>query len=260
MNSLKFPLFFTVAAAETAILIQFLSIENSQPQISEKGFVVLFLLAAHLMMMMLVIGFESLKTPSRSNSPSKMLRKQFIISTVMLSPFLLYIVLKGLPLTAVGLTSKNSGPSLVLSIFLIVTAEIIYPKSILKTLKAERYMWGSVFIVGFSEELIFRGFLQNYLASDRLTPTVAWLVAAAYFAAIHIPQRLVLPKKKGISALPLEQGGIFFCGLVFGGMALAFHNLITPIILHALFDGSEALLWRDAKATITTDSAAAPTS
>ena len=89
------------------------------------------------------------------------------------------------------------------------------------------------------EEIVYRGFLlpQIYLRlRSRLAPltalTAAALLASAFFALLHIPQRL----RGGLSVqeLPLDMlllvaAGVFFCAIY-----LLTGNLLCAILVHAL--------------------------
>ncbi len=86
-----------------------------------------------------------------------------------------------------------------------------------------------IVVVGapFVEELVYRGFIQGTLRST-MNSTVALLVAAVWFTAIHLT--------------PVEYPGLFAFALVLG---LAFHvtkRLGMPIVAHMAFNATGLIL------------------
>lgn len=87
---------------------------------------------------------------------------------------------------------------------------------------------------GICEELLFRGFLMQFLAGrleggPHLGLTAAWLVTSASFGICHLYQ---------------GARGVFVCalaGALFGLLALLTGNLVVPILAHFVIDAS--LLW-----------------
>jgi membrane protease YdiL (CAAX protease family) len=90
----------------------------------------------------------------------------------------------------------------------------------------ERVMMGFVaFVVGISEEMIFRGFLINYMAHTWGLPLLWSLTAgAAVFGLGHFSQGLA----------EVVSSAVF--GLVMGFLFLYSGSLLWPIILHILYD------------------------
>jgi len=93
--------------------------------------------------------------------------------------------------------------------------------------------------VGFGEEFLFRGFLQNRL--------IAWLgrwwglaAASAIMALAHVPHRLLIegfgPWQSFVEAARLLPGS-----LLLGWTMLRLQNLVAPAMMHAFLDWSVSI-------------------
>lgn len=87
--------------------------------------------------------------------------------------------------------------------------------------------------VGFSEEAIFRGFVLSRL-SARFSPLASNLIAAAIFALVHIPIRLM----GGVTAaeLIISLAILFVWGLSFNVLMRRTGNITGLAILHAVLN------------------------
>lgn len=96
--------------------------------------------------------------------------------------------------------------------------------------KTERHWWAAVSIsAGICEELIYRGFLLDYLrghlaVGPQLGLTAALLLSSIAFGTAHLYQG-------GAGILRATVGG-----LVLGTLAIVTGSLLVPIICHALLD------------------------
>ncbi len=88
---------------------------------------------------------------------------------------------------------------------------------------------------GFGEELVFRGFLferiRSALPRSDYGATVALVFSSLVFGAVHIPSQ-------GIYGA--EQATLF--GLILGAVYLRSKSLLLPMLIHASFDLTAALL------------------
>lgn len=92
----------------------------------------------------------------------------------------------------------------------------------------DRYHWTDLLVLaaiaGFSEELLFRGVLQPWL-ENHWSKTAALVASNLIFGLVH-----------AVTPLYLVLAGLVGCYL---GLALDYgsgRNLLTPIIIHALYD------------------------
>lgn len=94
---------------------------------------------------------------------------------------------------------------------------------------------GTVLFVGITEEMAFRGFLQNALMK-RMKPMTALYISAFLFMLIHFPIWIT----KGVfdSLLELIRSCItvYALGMLFGYSFMKEENLLPPILLHMLWN------------------------
>ncbi|MWC27394.1 CPBP family intramembrane glutamic endopeptidase [Paenibacillus sp. MMS18-CY102] len=91
---------------------------------------------------------------------------------------------------------------------------------------SEQIQFGFVTVtVGICEEIIYRGFMYQYLINQTgLTPTLSYLIASLLFGIGHFMQGL-----RGIS------NSIMF-GLIMGYLYMASGSLLLPIIIHIAYN------------------------
>ncbi len=88
-----------------------------------------------------------------------------------------------------------------------------------------------LFGVVFSEELVFRGWIQERL-SERAFPKHAWILQACLFATTLLPTTVTLADG-GFN--PLLLGAGLGCSLVFGLMRQLSGRLLPGLVAHAVF-------------------------
>jgi membrane protease YdiL (CAAX protease family) len=91
-----------------------------------------------------------------------------------------------------------------------------------------------IFIIGaivpaFSEELLFRGFLQRHL-EEKLKPLKAILITAAIFALIHFNMVYIIP--------------LFFIGTILGTSAYTSGSIKLPILIHLINNGLAIIVYQ----------------
>lgn len=95
-------------------------------------------------------------------------------------------------------------------------------------------------MVGFGEEFLFRGYLQSRLAGW-LGAGRGWLLAAAIFALVHLPHRLVIgglsPGQAALATL-----GLLPVSLLLGFMMLRVQNVVAPALFHTFTNWASDVL------------------
>jgi uncharacterized protein len=109
-----------------------------------------------------------------------------------------------------------------------------YRSSIIRFLlpvsREERFWWILLSVTaGIGEELLYRGFMLQYLrghlvGSPALDLTLAWLLSSFAFGIGHVYQGV-----RGVTETTIA-------GLTFGLLAILTGNLALPIVLHSLID------------------------
>lgn len=100
-------------------------------------------------------------------------------------------------------------------------------------------LWFYVFIVGFSEEVIFRGYAYNFLVPINRMRAIA--ISGGFFGTMHtIVPALVgdLSLSRLIVAILSSIGGGIVSGLLFIYLEEKSKTLFVPILVHALLDYS----------------------
>lgn len=90
----------------------------------------------------------------------------------------------------------------------------------------------TVLLVGFSEELMFRGILLNTFM-EKNSKTKAILLSALFFSLLHLPNLL---GGTLITAQIFQLTNTFIMGIFFAVMATKLKNIVPLMIYHALWD------------------------
>lgn len=163
--------------------------------------------------------------------------RQTLVVAVSLMPVLVALRSSRLGLDSVGLTRVNLGRSVAVGIAL--AALWLLVSGTLHQLRGLRPEHASVLVaataVGFSEEIVWRGYVQSWL--------IRWIgmrngvvLAATVFALFHIPQRVLVGV--GGAELVVQLLILWILGAVFGVLQAATRNVVLPGIVHTAIDWS----------------------
>nr|WP_273345530.1 CPBP family glutamic-type intramembrane protease [Clostridium luticellarii] len=95
-------------------------------------------------------------------------------------------------------------------------------------------------VIGFSEEFMFRGYLQTRLIAW-MGKNKGWMAASILMALMHLPQRIFIGKMTLTETLTSMFGLVFF-SLFLGYMMIKTENVTAPSIFHALYDWGYTLV------------------
>jgi membrane protease YdiL (CAAX protease family) len=162
---------------------------------------------------------------------------QILIAAASLAPMLVALRATRDGPRSVGLTRANLGRSVAIGTAL--AAAWLLGSGTLGELRRPRLEHAFVLIaalsVGFSEEIVSRGYMQSRL--------IAWIgtsrgiiLAAAIFALLHLPQRVLT----GVGGVELLQqvGAVALLGAAFGVLQASTRNVALPGIVHTAIDWS----------------------
>jgi membrane protease YdiL (CAAX protease family) len=163
--------------------------------------------------------------------------RQALVAAVSLVPVLVALRSSRSGLDSVGLTRVNLGRSVAVGIAL--AAAWLLVSGSLDELMSPRpehaSVLGAAAAVGFSEEIVWRGYVQSWL--------IRWIgtrrgvvLAATVFALFHIPQRLLVGV--GGADLVVQLLVVWILGAVLGVLQAATRNVVLPGILHTAIDWS----------------------
>ncbi|WP_294185104.1 CPBP family intramembrane glutamic endopeptidase [uncultured Clostridium sp.] len=95
-------------------------------------------------------------------------------------------------------------------------------------------------VIGFSEEFMFRGYLQTRLIAW-MEKNKGWMAVSILMALMHLPQRIFIGKMTLTETLTSMFGLVFF-SLFLGYMMIKTENVTAPSIFHALYDWGYTLV------------------
>lgn len=112
--------------------------------------------------------------------------------------------------------------------------------SLLKLVKAACYY---LFYIAMVEEVIFRGFLQNYLFGFRINRKMVYLLGGIFFAVMHIPFQMYVNDMVSVeylvAALP-QLAFTFVFHLIMSFITYHRKDIMIPIALHFAIDFLQA--------------------
>lgn len=147
-----------------------------------------------------------------------------------------------------GVSKHNLKKSIVISIIVGIIA-IIYILfrtniSIIKVITHlnSNHFWGLLYfaVVGFSEEFIFRGYLQIRLMAW-LGKNKGWIISSVLMVLMHLPQRIFV---QGMTLTGAFTGilSVTFLSLFLGHIMIKTENIFAPAIFHTLADWGNIII------------------
>ena len=173
-----------------------------------------------------------------------------LVSVAYLVPMVAAMRMSGQSLGSIGVTGKDKGRMLVLG--LILSAIFVGYTGLSALVLGQVFAgfsaslgYGFVLfaVVGFSQEIVWRGYVQTRLIAYRGTLT-GLVVASLFFSLWHFPMRYFQYSGNVLEALA-SCLLLFPSGLLLGYIMLKCQNILPPSIYH-LFGNFSSLLWRQA--------------
>jgi membrane protease YdiL (CAAX protease family) len=184
-----------------------------------------------------------MSTSSPSTPPLELLPRydvgrlliQLALVAVVFSPVLATLVVRRGRSTTVGLSTRDVIAQMMLGLAIGVVAVFALGKAgALATAGGPELLRLVAFLaVGFEEEIVFRGFLQNRLVAWVGDPR-GWLLASVIFAVAHVPQDLTSDGATPIVLVDLALQLVF--GIVFGWIALRVGGVWATGTAHGVAD------------------------
>jgi membrane protease YdiL (CAAX protease family) len=145
-----------------------------------------------------------------------------------------------------GLGGANIKKDLLLSGALVVV--ILFAVLLLSHKPMEKLIRGAFYYlirIAFVEELIFRGFLQNYLFGIRLKKQHLFLLGAACFSLMHVPFQMYVNHMVSLEYFLFAWPQLLFTfgfHLIMCWITKKRENILIPAVLHFALDYLQAAL------------------
>lgn len=171
---------------------------------------------------------------------------QSLAYVLQLSIVLVIVIITKEGIYSIGITKNNIFKSAITGIllgviFFILVTNTFMTKKIMNIISIESLNTFITFsIVGFVEEVVFRGYLQNRLISW-LGTTKGYLITAVIFGLSHLPNRLILGGMNLNSAL-LNCVPLMVTSLLFGYIMVKTKNVVTGSLFHAFVDWTQTVI------------------
>lgn len=160
--------------------------------------------------------------------------QQFLPLVFMLLPMIMFVIRNGESLSSIGITSINLWQSALIGLLLALMTFYLQNDGFLAVLEKLKPRHGYSFIyfafVGFQEEILFRGYLQNRLIAW-FGKWKGWFVASAVMAVAHFPQRILIGNMDPGEAFS-SACGLLPASLLFGYIMICTKNVLAPGLLH----------------------------
>lgn len=199
---------------------------------------------AGLVMILLWVYFSSgaiphgaVLMPETKNAPYDLnnVLQQLAICLLSVSPLVLLLLIRRQPLVSTGLGSQTLRPSLELGLALAIITIFLRGKiySIMSGVNAAQFYYLlAMLAAGFSEELLFRGYIQLRMGAW-LGEQWGWLATAGLYALWQIPQK-VLIDGAALPELGLSLLYALAAGLIYGWIMRKSGNVLAPALYHAI--------------------------
>ena len=156
-------------------------------------------------------------------------------------------------IASIGLTLRNIGKS---ALFGLKTGLFLMALTVIPSIRAGKSLIGMgnivynlyfyFIIIGFCEEIVFRGFIQTRLYGLIKSDIIASIVCASMFGLMHIPFQMQIRNMSLISFIMNNYLMIlipFFWHFVLNFLYRKFNSLLAPTILHGFMNFSSNLFF-----------------
>ncbi len=153
---------------------------------------------------------------------------------------ILIVIIKDKSIVNLGLKKDKLKINLIISFSIIILVFILsviigkYP--LLKLIKGSLYY---LLYISLLEEIIFRGFIQNYLFGLKLKKSIIFLIGALLFSLIHLPFQMYVNNNVSINYIIWSLPQLIFCfvfHLVMCFITYKRKDITIPVSLHYAID------------------------
>jgi membrane protease YdiL (CAAX protease family) len=163
---------------------------------------------------------------------------QLVVLAVYFLPAGIFMFRAREPLGSAGITRVNLWAALLIGAALAVLTFYFQPGGLLAKLEGIEPRHGIALVfyagVGFGEEFLFRGYLQNRLVAW-LGKWQGWVSASVTMALVHLPHRFLI-EGQSLGDSFIASCGLIPVSLLMGFIMLCVRNVVAPGIFHTFAD------------------------
>jgi len=173
--------------------------------------------------------------PIENTTTNQLIIGQLLISTTLLMPVVLVVFLMKEPVSSLGVHRKNLLPSFGIGLFLCLIS-VYHARIDMDFILDKIGALPLYLIIGFVEEIIFRGYLQSRLIAY-LGNMKGWLFTTFFFALIHIPQNYYI-NGQDLNVSFINSMWLLPISGLLGYVMLRTGNIVAPGLFHAFINWS----------------------
>lgn len=189
-------------------------------------------------------GAEAPTEPTLNSYTLTQVINQLVLGLMLLAPVLIALLLRRQRAGSIGLRRASLDMALIISlvsglgVFAVLwgwsalSGRVLLPRAFLTP--SSMYALLNMGIVGFTEELSFRGYLQTRLVGA-LGVRSGWVLTSVWMAFVHFPT-LLWGEHLGVGAALAGCVAIIPVSLLMGFVMLRCQNVVGPIVLHTFAD------------------------
>lgn len=169
-----------------------------------------------------------------------------IIQWLLFVIVILIVIIKDKSILNLGFTKEKIKPNLLLAGIIIAVSigfAVLYTdRSIIVITKAIFYY---LFFIALQEEIIFRGFIQNYLFGLGADRKIIYIIGAVFFSLIHLPFQMFVNDMISLSYIIVAIPQLVFTFLYHLLMCFVTYkrkDILIPVSLHFAIDFVQAIL------------------
>lgn len=159
---------------------------------------------------------------------------------------ILIVIIKDKNITNLGFSREKIKVNLIISILIIVTTFVI--SVIIGKYPIQRLIRGSLyflFYISLLEEVVFRGYIQNYLFGLKCNQYIIFIVGALFFSLTHLPFQMYVNNNVSLSYIFEALPQLIFCfafHLIMCFITYKRKDIIIPTALHYAIDYLQSAL------------------
>lgn len=159
---------------------------------------------------------------------------------------ILIVIIKDKSITNLGFTKEKLKINLIIAFSIIILSFIISvivgKYTLLRLIRGSLYY---LFYISLLEEILFRGFIQNYLFGLKCNKYIIFLIGALLFSLMHLPFQMYVNNNVSLNYILEASPQLVFCfvfHLIMCFITYKRKDITVPVALHYAIDYIQAVL------------------